>query len=263
MKNYLSNRNQFTVTNRRKSSNTQILCGVPQGSVLGPTLFTLFANDLPLSIISGDTFMYADDTTVFFIDSTQDATCDLFNGALKELFTWCINNRLTPHPCKCEVMLLSKARLKKNMGPLPAIFIEESIIEYKAKTRLLGVTVDQNLRWIPHLQEVVKSFANKLGLLKKSRFLPNHVCELFYLTVFQSSITCATPVLGSVRQTELFKSLERQHCRAARIIFRFPSYMPTADVLAIVKWDTLTHQYKLSLLRLFFTKVTMVCFHTL
>ena len=50
-----------------------------------------------------------------------------------------------------------KARL---MGALPAI--GESIIEYKAKTRLLGVTVDQNLSWIPYLQEVVKSFANKL-----------------------------------------------------------------------------------------------------
>ena len=138
------------------------------------------------------------------------------------------------------------------MGPLPSIYIEESIIEYKAKTRLLGVTVDQNLSWIPHLQEVVKSFANKLSLLKKSRFLLSHVCELFYLKVFQPSITYVTPVWGSVSQTELIKSLERQHCRAARIIFRFPSDMPTADVLAIVKWNTLTRQYKLSLIRLFY-----------
>ena len=93
--------------------------------------------------------MYAYVTTVFCIDSTQDAACDLFNGALKELFPWCINNRLTPHPGKCEVMLLSKARL---MDPLPTIYIGQSIIEYKAKTRLLGVTVDQNLSWIPHLK---------------------------------------------------------------------------------------------------------------
>ena len=55
---------------------------------------------------------------------------------------------------------------------------------------------------------------------------------------------------GSVSQTKLFKSLERQHCRAARIIFVFPSDMPIADVLATVKWNTLTHQYKLSLIKL-------------
>ena len=55
--------------------------------MLGPILFTSFTNDLPLSITSGDTFMYAYDTTVFCIDSTQDAACDLFNGALKEVLT--------------------------------------------------------------------------------------------------------------------------------------------------------------------------------
>ena len=102
------------------------------------------------------------------------------------------------------------------MGPLPAIYID------KAKTRLLGVTVDKNLNWIPNLQEVVNSFANKLSLLKKARFLPSHVCESFYLKVIQPSNTYAMPVWGSVSQTELFKSLERQperqHFRAARIV---------------------------------------------
>ena len=52
-------------------------------------------------------------------------------------------------------MLLSKARLS---GPLPVIYIGESNIEYKAKTRILGVTLDQNLSWIP-LEEVIKIFA--------------------------------------------------------------------------------------------------------
>ena len=94
------------------------------------------------------------------------------------------------------------------MSPLPAIYIGESIIEYKAKTRLLGVTVDQNLSWIPHLQQVVKSFANKLSLLKKSRFLPCHGCGSFYLKVTQLSITYAMPMWGSASQTELYKTLK-------------------------------------------------------
>ena len=137
--------------NGKESSKMCVRWGVPQGSVLGPTLFTLFTDDLPSSIKSGDTFMYADDTTVFCIGSSHDVACNLLNCALEELFTWCVNNRLTPHPGKCEVMLLSKARL---IGPLPAIYIGKSIIEFKATARLLGVTLDQNLSWIPHLKEV-------------------------------------------------------------------------------------------------------------
>ena len=132
MKNYLSNRKQFTVINGRKSSNTRVRFGVPQGAVLGPTLFTLFTKDLPLSITSGDTFIYVDGITVFCIDSTQGTACDLLNVALKEIFTWCINKCLTPHP---KLGLWARC---------PPFKLEtESIVEHKAKTRPLGVTVDK------------------------------------------------------------------------------------------------------------------------
>ena len=122
-------------------------------------------------------------------------------------------------------MLLSKARL---IGPLPAIYIGKSIIEYKATARLLGVTLDQNLSCIPHLKEVIKNFANKLSLLKKSTFLPSHVYESFYVKVIKPSITYVMPVWGGVNQTELFKTLERHHCRAAKIIFGF-----SLDILTV------------------------------
>lgn len=71
-------------------------------------------------------------------------------------------------------MVFSKARL---VGPLPANYIGNYVIEYKVKIRLLGVTLDPNLNRIPHLQEHIKSFANKLNLLKNSRFLHKHVCD--------------------------------------------------------------------------------------
>ena len=51
------------------------------------------------------------------------------------------------------------------------------------KSRLLGVTVDNRLTWSPHLSEVKKSFANKLNLLRKSKFLPKSVLGQFYFSV--------------------------------------------------------------------------------
>ena len=73
-------------------------------------------------------------------------------------------------------MLLSKAR---HIGPLPSIYIGKSIIEYKATARLLGVTLDQNMSWIPDLKEVIKNFANNLSLLKKSKFLHSQTLIMF------------------------------------------------------------------------------------
>ena len=98
-------------------------------------------------------------------------------------------------------MLLSKARL---IGPLPAIYIGKSIIEYKATARLLSVTLDESLSRIPHLKEVIKNFANKSSLLKKSMFLPSQVCESFYVKVIQPSLRMRYPFgVGFIRQSYL------------------------------------------------------------
>ena len=80
--------------------------GIPQSLVLGPTLFTLFTNDLPVSVSSGSLYMYADDTMAYFIAETIDIAIAQSNKTLKEVYTWYLTNRLTPHPGKSEVMLL-------------------------------------------------------------------------------------------------------------------------------------------------------------
>ena len=118
---------------------------------------------------------------------------------------------------------------------------QTKIVPSLSEVNLSGVILDQNLSWIPHLKEVIKKFAKKLSLQKKSKFLPSHVCKSLYVNVIHPSITYTMPVWGGVNQTELFKTLERQHCRAARIIFGFPPEMPTVDILATVKWNTLTY----------------------
>ena len=64
IKDFLWNRTQQVVLNGQKSSTTSVTSGVPQGSVLGPVLFTLFVNDIP-SMVSSPTFMFADDTKIF------------------------------------------------------------------------------------------------------------------------------------------------------------------------------------------------------
>ncbi|KAL9985878.1 hypothetical protein ACROYT_G008328 [Oculina patagonica] len=76
-------------------------------------------------------------------DSIDIAIAQL-NKTLKDVYTWCLTNRLTPHPGKSEVMLLSKGTLT---GPHAPIQLGTSILRCITKTRLLGMTVDRNLSW--------------------------------------------------------------------------------------------------------------------
>ena len=66
-----------------------------------------------------------------------------------------------------------------------------------------------------------------------------------------------------VNQLELFSALERQHRRAARIIFGLPSDMPSAQVLDTSKWNTLSHLYKLSLMMLIYKGYNSLLPHAL
>ena len=63
---------QFTVLNGVASDLLSVTAGIPQGSVLGLTLFTLFTSDLPSAVRSGSLFMYADDTSIFCVGQSAD-----------------------------------------------------------------------------------------------------------------------------------------------------------------------------------------------
>ena len=91
IRSYLNGRQQLTVMNGPTESNLlPVSFGIPQGSVLGPTLFTLITNDLPSSVSSGSLCMYADDTTVYCIGVTAHTAIARLNAALQELHAWCI-----------------------------------------------------------------------------------------------------------------------------------------------------------------------------
>ena len=84
--------------------------------------------------------MYADNTTVYGIGENVDqAEAHQLNKALEELYTWCLNNRLTPHPVKCETFLVSRSSF---VGPIAPVRIGDSFVN---KSRLLGTVVDNKL----------------------------------------------------------------------------------------------------------------------
>ena len=76
--------------NNTLSESENILCGVPQGSFLAPLLFFIFINDLPLDINNVLTDLYADDTTLYYIDKSQACIEEQLQTAMQKLSKWCI-----------------------------------------------------------------------------------------------------------------------------------------------------------------------------
>ena len=85
--NYLSNREQFVCIEGVKSEKNEIICGVPQGSVLGPLLFLLFINDLP-NATEFLTLLFADDTTFQLSGKSIRALFEKCNFELEKAATW-------------------------------------------------------------------------------------------------------------------------------------------------------------------------------
>ena len=97
MANYLRNRKQYVVFNNHNSEITDITCGVPQGSILGPLFFSICINDLKNASNKCKFLMYADDTTIYFnIEdfNTNNLEAEI-NKELEQVNTWLKVNKLS------------------------------------------------------------------------------------------------------------------------------------------------------------------------
>ena len=113
-KSYLCKLTQQVVINNSSSNIGDVVCGVPQGSILGPLLSLLFINDLPLSLKNSPIFvdLYADDTTLYST-SLEVFLRNKSSKALDSVYTWCFSNGMLINTEKTKLMLIA-SRQKRN-----------------------------------------------------------------------------------------------------------------------------------------------------
>ena len=113
IQNYLSNRKQYVAYNNSTSTHNDIVCGVPQGSILGPLLFLLYINDLPLSSHSSHFIIFADDTNILFSHKDPIQLEKLINNELKKISNWFKENKLSFNIDKTNFMIFKNKHNNK------------------------------------------------------------------------------------------------------------------------------------------------------
>ena len=234
---FLTGRRQCVSVNGSVSDWMPVTSGIPQGSVLGPTLFNIFVNDIP-ECVSSNLLLFADDGKLHrHISSLAD--CSALQADLNNLQEWASTWQLRFHPDKCKVLRIGKMHQNFDYTMLDAG--RQVILKSSEAEKDLGVWVDNRLRFDMHAEKAVNKASSLVGMIRRTYV---HLDPPSMTTLFKS---LCRPIVeyGNViwypqyqKDAVLVENVQR---RATRLIpgFRDKEYV---DRLRALKLPSLTYR---------------------
>ena len=228
---FLTNRTQRVRVGRDFSRNTEVLSGIPQGSILGPVLFTIFINDIADNVQSFCK-VFADDTKVFNVSDKND----ILQRDLSVLQDWTRKWDLHFNTNKCNVLHTG------TQNPCNSYFLNvQDEINSCCEEKDLGVLFDRKLSFDCHIQSATKKANRILGIIKRAF---SHLDRISFIKLYKALVR---PILeyGNViwsphlkRQSRQIEGVQR---RATKILPELRKF-PYAERLKILKLPSLKYR---------------------
>ena len=190
---YLSGRSQKVVTSSNESTWENVINGVPQGSVLGPLLFTILVSDIGDVIKRGRYHLYADDTQLYYTCKVEEANSTIakINSDLENISNYSKRNCLKLNASKSKFIVIgSRPNLKKLKSTvLNEIKLGPDTIEREFSVKNLGIMFDEYFSWSKHVNLIT---AKAYGKLRQAYRFKNflspeakwHLSETYILSQF-------------------------------------------------------------------------------
>ena len=204
---YLNNRKLLCKINTAenttiKSDYFNITYGTAQGSCLGPLLFILFTNDIHLLSTYSRIILFADDTTIFSYHKSKQFLKYMIEHDMGILTDWFKANQLSLNMEK-TIMI----KFWPHNTPFE-VHIEDIIVKNSKSTKFLGVTIDDNLNWSYHVNDLYsKLLANKRLLQNTKKLLSSTTLKLIYYVHIHNHLTYGLTVWGNMISKKMKKQI--------------------------------------------------------
>ena len=183
------------------SASSDVTCGVPQGSVLGPLLFIIYTNDLPKSLSHSKSILFADDTTIYSTSQNPSTTQNNIENDMCAPSDWFCANKLPLNAQKTNFMVLSPKNKPTNITSLN---LENQITQKVNCAKFLGICIDDELNWSVHISHVLKGVSSRsYALHSVKRFLSRDNMKTLYYRLIHSHLSYGTLSWGSAFQNRL------------------------------------------------------------
>ena len=231
---FLSNRRQAVKVDGFLSEWVPVNGGVPQGTKLGPVLFLVMINDLELRSTKMNHWKYVDDITLSeSLSINEISTLQLELDAIQ---SWAVQNDMKLNGKKCKEMLIS---FLYDQPDIPRLCIDGLPLELVHTFKVLGLTLNDKLKWQENVEIMVKKAAKRLYILRVlSRInVPSVDLLTIYFSLVRSILEYACPVWHTNLPQYLSDKIEHVQKRAFRIIYPGRRY---DDALSIAQCPRLT-----------------------